>query len=157
MSKAGVLGHFGTKEDLQLSTLHAAIDIFRREVWEPAADVTPGLARLKAICDHWISYLERRVFPGGCFLTAVSCEFDDRPGPIHDAIARALKIWLRALRDEAQTAIDDGDLPPRTDAAAIAFQLNALAMGANQALQLLDDAHATRLAHRAMHDMLRPV
>ncbi len=64
---------------------------------------------------------------------------------------------MRTLRDEAQTAIDDGDLPPRTDAAAIAFQLNALAIGANQALQSLDDAHATRLAHRAMHDMLRPV
>src|SRR3954464_5079517 len=75
MSKAGVLGHFGTKEELQLATVHGALGIFTREVWAPAQDAAPGRARLLAIADAWMSYLGRDVFRGGCFMTAASTEF----------------------------------------------------------------------------------
>lgn len=154
MSKAGVLGRFGTKEVLQRATFEAAAEIFRREVWEPTVEIAPGLKRLEAICEHWVSYLDRRVFPGGCFFTAASCEFDDRAGPVRDAIAGALKLWLSTLRKETQTAIDNGELPSSFDPAMIAYQLNALAMGANQALQLLEDPHAVAHARRAMRATL---
>src|SRR3954453_6696363 len=85
MSKAGVLGHFGTKEELQLAALRAAREVYRREVWDRAASAAPGRARLLAIADAWMSYLARDVFPGGCFVTAAAAEFDDRPGRVHDA------------------------------------------------------------------------
>jgi len=156
MSKSGVLGHFGTKEALQLSALEAAIEKFRREVWEPTADAEPGLARLLAICDAWISYLERGVFPGGCFLSAASCEFDGRAGPVRAAIVDAMSRWYRALEGQVRIAIDAGDLPEGSDPKAIAFQLNALAMGANQALQLFDDRRALELARGAMRATLMP-
>ncbi len=86
MSKGGVLGHFGTKEELQLAALGAAREVYRREIWERAQAAAPGRARLLAIADAWLSYLGRDVFPGGCFVAAASCEFDDRPGRVHDAI-----------------------------------------------------------------------
>jgi AcrR family transcriptional regulator len=156
MSKSGVIGHFGTKEALQLTALEAAIEVFRREVWDRTADAQPGLPRLLAICDAWISYLEREVFPGGCFLTAAACEFDGRGGPVRDAIARALSRWYRALESEIRVAIDAGDLSPDSDPEAIAQQLNALAMGANQALQLFGDRAAARNARRAMRATLTP-
>src|SRR3954451_8179736 len=70
MSKAGVIGHFGTKERLQLAALEEAIAIFTREVWTPVAELPAGLDRLLAICDAWIAHLRSGVFPGGCFLTA---------------------------------------------------------------------------------------
>lgn len=155
MSKSGVLGHFRTKEALQLSALDGAIDVFTREVWAPAAASAPGLPRLLTICQSWIGYLERDVFPGGCFLTAASCEFDGRPGPVRDRIALAMKRWLRTLAAEAQVAIDAGQLPADSDPAAIAFQLNALAMGANQAIQLFGDRQAPRLTLAAMGATLR--
>jgi len=154
MSKSGVLGHFHTKEELQLNALEAAIDVFTREVWEPSLGAEPGLARLEAICDAWISYLERGVFPGGCFLTAASCEFDGRPGPVQDAIRRALSRWLRVLGSQVQLAIDAGELSADADPEMIAFRLNALAMGANQAIQLFADPRAVRLAHRAMRSIV---
>jgi AcrR family transcriptional regulator len=150
MSKAGVLGHFGSKEALQLATLETAIDVFRREVWEPAGGVEPGLPRLRAICENWISYLKREVFPGGCFMTSASCEFDGRPGPVREAIAEALGLWYRVLEAEARHAIAAGDLPQGSDPKAIALQLNALAMAANQKLQLFGDRSALRVAREAM-------
>jgi AcrR family transcriptional regulator len=154
MSKSGVLGHFGSKEALQLATLKAALEVYRRELWDPVRDAKPGRARLSAICDAWISYLERGVFPGGCYITAVASEFDDRGGPVHDAIADALSRWYGVLEAEARTAIEAGELPADADAATIAFQLNALAVGANQALQLLGDRKASKRARRLMQAVL---
>ena len=154
MSKSGVLGHFGTKEALQLATLEAALERFRHEVWEKVDGVEPGLPRLLALCDAWTSYLARDVFPGGCFLTAAAAEFDGRSGPVRDAVADALRLWYRVLEAEVRTAVEAGDLPPDTDPRALALQLNALAMGANQARQLLGDRSATRTARKLMRATL---
>ncbi len=154
ISKSGLLGHFPNKEALQLEALDMAVAIFRREVWERTAGAEPGLPRLLAICDAWISYLERGVFPGGCYLTAASCEFDDRPGPVREAVADTMKTWLQALEAEAATAVEAGDLPPKSDPAAIAFQLNALAMGTNHALQLFGDRRAPKWGRHAMRAAL---
>ena len=154
MSKAGVIGHFGNKETLQLETLDAATRVFIREVWQPPAHLEPGLPRLLGVCDAWISYLDRGVFPGGCFLTAASTEFDGRPGPVHDAIAAALARWLDALAGEVRTAKRAGDLPRGTDPAGVAFQLNALAMGTNQAIQLHRDPRAGARGRATMRALL---
>ena len=154
MSKSGVLGHFGTKEALQLATLEAALAVFRREVWDRAADAEAGLPRLLAICDAWTSYLERDVFPGGCFLTAVAHEFDGRSGPVREAVAESLTLWYRVLEAEARTAIEAGDLPAGTDPYAIALQLNGFAMAANERHQLLGDRKATKAARGLMRAAL---
>ena len=89
MSKSGVAGQFGSKQRLQLAAVEAANERFREEVWEPVAFEPEGLPRLRAVMESWISYLEREVFPGGCFLTAAAIEYDDRPGPVRDAIAES--------------------------------------------------------------------
>jgi AcrR family transcriptional regulator len=154
MSKAGVLGHFGTKEELQLAALDAALAIFRREVWEPASAVAPGRARMLAIGEAWLSYLARDVFPGGCFVTAASAEFDDRPGRVRDAIAAAHVRWLRVLAADARVAVRLGELPRGTDPDDVAFGLNAIAMGVNQARHLLGDDDAPARGWRAMRTLL---
>jgi AcrR family transcriptional regulator len=154
MSKAGVLGHFGSKEALQLTALEAAFDVMQHEVWDRAAEAEPGLPRLLALCDAWTDYLERGVFPGGCFMTAASCEFDDREGPVREALAKRLSRWYSTLEEEARTAVEAGDLPADTEPPTIALQLNALAMAANQRRQLLGDRSAPAVARRAMRAAL---
>lgn len=139
LSKSGVVRHFASKQELQLQTLEHALDVFKRAVWDPVADRRPGLERLLAICDAWTDYLAGDVFPGGCFLTAVAVEFDAREGPVRDAVQRALHRWLNALAGEARAAIDAGELEASTDPDLLAYELNALALGANQARQLLND------------------
>src|SRR5919202_1645198 len=59
MSKSGVLGHFGSKEELQLAVVDAAAEIFTREVADKARGATPGLPKLLAMCRAWVSSLER--------------------------------------------------------------------------------------------------
>src|SRR5262245_20207986 len=67
MSKSGLYAHFRSKVALQLATIDAARDIFLAEVVEPAMRVPTGLQRLSVLCEGFFSYLERDVFPGGCF------------------------------------------------------------------------------------------
>src|SRR5882762_4148191 len=63
MRKSSVFSLFGSKQELQLATLEAAIEQFTDEVWRPVADEPPGTARLLALCDSWLAYHEREVMP----------------------------------------------------------------------------------------------
>jgi AcrR family transcriptional regulator len=154
MSKGGVLGHFGTKEELQLAALGAAREVYRREIWDHAEGAAPGRARLLAIADAWLSYLDRDVFPGGCFVAAASAEFDDRPGRVRDAVVAMHTEWMGVLAREARKAIKNGELPRATDPEDVAFGLNAIAMGVNQSRRLMGDAAAPERGRRAMRALL---
>src|SRR4051794_37387241 len=110
MSKSGLIGRFGDKEALQRAVLAAAVERFTDAVWRPAAKAPPGLERLEAIVDAWIGHLRGGVFPGGCFVTTASVEYDARPGPLHDDVAAAVTRWLGVLETEARRAHEAGDL-----------------------------------------------
>jgi AcrR family transcriptional regulator len=154
MRKSSVFSLFGSKRELQLATLEAAIKQFKREVWDPVAGERPGLPRLLALCDRWLSYHEREVMPGGCFMTTAAVEYDARPGPLRDAIARTMKQWLGLLEREAATAIEAGELPADSDPGDIAFQLNALAAAASYGFQLWRDPEVFARAGRSMRGVL---
>jgi AcrR family transcriptional regulator len=155
MSKSGLFAHFGSKEELQLATVEAARAVFVREVVAPAFETGEGLARLWRLCDIWLEYVRREVFRGGCFFAAAAAEFDGRPGPVRDRIAETMKEWLAVLRRSVAEAQEAGQLSPDADPAQLAFELNALEMGANWAFQLYGDRQAFTRARAAVLDRLR--
>ncbi|MCP2262191.1 transcriptional regulator, TetR family [Streptoalloteichus tenebrarius] len=154
MSKAGVLGHFGTKESLQLAVIETAAEAFAREVPQRARDARPGLPRLRAVCEAWVSYLERSPLPGGCFFTAVAAEFDGRSGPVRDAIAAMNTLWQRELRIHVRRAVSVGDLPEDTDVDQFVYDLVATMLALNHFLQFQRDQRASTYARRALHRLL---
>lgn len=130
LSKSGVAAAFGSKQDLQLATVHAAREIFVEQVVRPALDRPPGVDRLRTLVDAWLGYVEAGVFPGGCFMASVLPEFDDRPGPVRDALRDAHRDWLGLLTTEVAVAQAAGDLPD-VPADEIAFEIDALLAAAN--------------------------
>jgi len=154
MRKSSVFSLFGSKEELQRATLGAAVDQFAEEVWGPVADEQPGLPRLLALCDSWLDYHRRESLPGGCFLTTATIEYDARPGPLRDQVARTMKRWLGLLEREAAAAIEAGELPSDIDPADIAFELNALAAAASYGFQLNRDPKVFDRARRSMRRAL---
>jgi AcrR family transcriptional regulator len=154
MSKAGVIGHFGNKSDLQRATFHQAQKIFTADVWDRAKDKPRGLPRLSAICEAWIKHLTNSPFPGGCFMCTVATEWDARSGELHDEIRESWSLWLRVLAREARVAREAGDLPDDPDPDQVAFELNAIAMALNQSLQLFGDRRAPARARRAVRRVL---
>ena len=154
MSKAGAIGHFGNKLELQLATLDFAAEVFRREVWQPAEYVAAGMPRLLAICDSWMAYAGRPAFPGGCFMAAASFEFDSRPGPVRDALAAHMRRWHAQLVADATIAVEAGDLPASTDVEQVAFGLEALAARVSPTRELYGDECAAEHAKDSMLSLL---
>ncbi|KUN18233.1 TetR family transcriptional regulator [Streptomyces corchorusii] len=154
MSKAGVLGHFGTKVSLQLAVVDAAATAFTEEVPRRVGDVRPGLPYLRAVCEAWVSYLERRSLPGGCFFTAAAAEFDGRSGPVHDAVTALNALWQRDLRVHVRRAVTAGDLPSDTDPDQLVYELMGVMLALNHFLQLQHDEAAPARARRAFRRLL---
>ena len=148
VSKSGVFAHFGSKEELQLSTVRAAAAIFAQLVVQPALEQPPGLARLRAMLDGWLAYSENRTFPGGCFFYAVQAEFDARPGRVRDAIAGYGREWNAYVRETVAAIPEIGD-PDQ-----LAFELIAFLEMANAQSVLHDDPHAYDRARAAVRDRL---
>lgn len=157
MSKSGLFAHFGSKEELQLATIEAARAIFIREVIRPAFEVENGIPRLWKLCDMWLGYVQDGVFRGGCFFAAAAAEFDSRHGPVRDRIAEIMKEWFNMLRRAVVEAQGAGHIDKGVDPIQLAFEFNALEMGANSAFQLYDDRQVFARARSAIHERLRHV
>lgn len=141
ISKSGLFAHFGSKEDLQCAVVDEARDIFVERVILPAARLR-GVSLLRALCENWLAYGEDKTFPGGCFFSAASLEFDDRPGRVRDRIVELMKKWLGHLEHAAREAQSAGELRKDVDVRQLAFEIQALAMGANWSSRLFRDQRA---------------
>jgi len=107
MSKSGVFAHFGSREELQRAVLAEYASRFVAEVLAPAVRRPRGLARLQAILDNWLKLLRREI-EQGCLMISGSIEYDDRPGPMRDAVVGIIRGWSAEL----QRAIDDARSAP---------------------------------------------
>jgi AcrR family transcriptional regulator len=155
MSKSGLFAHFGSKEELQLATIEMARIIFVEHVVRPALAQPEGIERLIGLCQRWLGHVEGKVFKGGCFFTAASLEFDSRKGPVRDAIAATMKTWLATVARAIEAAKNAKHLKSSVDAEQLAFEIYSLAMGANWALQLLDDKAALPKARATIEQRIR--
>jgi len=150
MSKSGLFAHFGSKQELQLATVDGAARRFRGAVIDPTADAPDGAPRLRAIADAYLAHLDAGAYSGGCFWASTSAEYDDRPGPVRDAIAGALDAWLAELERQARIA---GAVQPER----LAFELYAVVMGANSRYRLSGDRKVFEYARDAIERLLDEV
>lgn len=151
MSKAGVIGPFGSKAELQRAVIARATEMFIGAIVTPAWDRLSGLDRLLRMIDHWTAYLIDSPFPNGCFFTAASCELDAYPGPLRDQLCDMVTGWRRLLRDQIVTAQAANDIADNLDPDDIVDTLVGLTMAANQNIQLLGDRSAADRARRLMY------
>jgi AcrR family transcriptional regulator len=154
MSKSGLYAHFGSKEELQLATIDAAQEIFDREVVDPALEQPQGIAQLLAFSERYLSYLDRHVFPGGCFFASVAAEVDSREGRVTDRLRDLMgggMQWLAGLVREAQAR---GEVDPAADADQLAFEIDALLHAANAAFTLYRSEEPLERARQGIRERL---
>lgn len=155
ISKSGLFAHFGSKEELHLATIDAAAEIFTDEVIRPALKHPRGLGRVWALCNSWMSYLERGVFPGGCFFWAVAEEYDSRrPGPVRDSVLQKKAYWSYTLNRAVREAREAGEVDPSVDPEQLAWELDSLMGGANGGFKGEDGPLALERGRRAIRDRL---
>ncbi len=125
MSKSGVFAHFGSREELQISVVREYHRRFEEEVFYPALDTPRGLPRLHKLFGNWMKRTSVEI-DSGCIYISGAVEFDDRPGPVRDALASSVNTWLTAMRRAIEMAILENHLDAQTDAAQMAFEVHAL-------------------------------
>ena len=154
MSKSGLYAHFGSKEELQLATIEKAQEIFDMEVARLALEQPEGIARVLGMSDAYLSYLGRRVFPGGCFFAAAGAEFATREGRVRQKLQEFAAEGMRALADTIRSAQERGEIDAAADADQLAFEIDALLHGANAGFLISGDREPLDRASRAIRDRL---
>ena len=154
ISKSGLFAHFGSKEELHLATIEAAGKTFTGEVIRPALAAPRGVGRVWALCNSWLSYLERGVFPGGCFFWAVAEEFDSRPGPVRDSVLEKKAYWSYSIERSVREAQEAGEVDRDVDPEQLAWELDSLLGGVNSGFKGGDGQRAIERGRRAIRDRL---
>lgn len=154
MSKSGLYAHFGSKEELQLAAIETAHEIFTQTVILPALQSPEGLERVWGLCEYRLLSMQKRVFRGGCFFVATATEFDGRPGAVRARLEELWRGWMGRLQASIQVAQQQGQLVAEADPALLAFQLVALAAGANIVNELLGEPQTLEHARAAIRTTL---
>lgn len=153
MSKSGVFAHFGSREELQLAVLNEYAARFVGEVLRPAVAAPRGLPRLQALLDNWMTVLGRQI-EQGCLLIAGATEYDDRAGPLHDAMVRIVEEWRRELLRAIEGACREGHLRRDLDAEQLVFEIYGVMLVAHQDARLLRSGHSMLRARNALTRLL---
>jgi AcrR family transcriptional regulator len=154
MSKGGLFAHFGSKEELQLRVVEAAIERFRVDVVEPVLAVEPGVPRLRAALARWMDWDGHERLPGGCPFVAFAAELDEQPGGARDALVDGQARWMAFLARIVNEAVGAGDLRGTADATQFAFLLHGVLLSYHQATHLLRDPRARTNADRGLEILL---
>jgi AcrR family transcriptional regulator len=154
MSKSGLFAHFGSREDLQLAVLEHAAQMYGNRVFLPALKIERGLPRLRALFAQWLEWTISSGLPGGCIMISAAAEYDDRPGPIRDAVIanqhRGNAISQKAVR----LAIEEGHLKAGTDPEQIAFEMLGIVLASHNHRRLLGDKEARKRSLLAFDELI---
>jgi AcrR family transcriptional regulator len=152
--KSGLHAHFRSAAELQLATVTEAARIFAAEVMQPALEAPPGLPALTAVCEAFFAYLERRTFPGGCFLAGAALEMGVRPGPVSELLGQVQSRFGALIRGSAVAAVEQNELPADEDPDRLAFELNGIMFATDTNFVLHDDLAVLDLARQIVRHRL---
>jgi AcrR family transcriptional regulator len=153
MSKSGVFAHFGSREELQISVIREYHTRFEDEVFFPAIRESRGLPRLVALFERWIRRVSLEL-DSGCIYISGAVEFDDRPGPVRDALASMVRAWQTALERAIRQAIEVGQLRADTDPLQMLFEIHGLILALHHDARFLRNPGVLDRARRGFERVL---
>ena len=153
MSKSGVFAHFGSREELQISVVREYHAKFEEEVFVPAMREPRGVPRLRALFDLWLRRVSVEI-DSGCIYISGAVEFDDRPGPVRDALVTMVQTWQQALERAIHIAVEEGHLRADTDPAQVLFEVHGLILALHHDARFLRNPGAAQRALAAFQHVL---
>ena len=154
MSKSGVFAHFGSREELQISVIREYHARFEEEVFLPAIREPRGLPRLRALFERWVAKVATEI-DSGCIYISGAVEFDDRPGPVRDALAGMVLTWHGSLGRAIRMSVELGQLRPDTDPMQMLFEIHGLILSLHHDARFLRSSGAVDRAHRAFERVIQ--
>jgi AcrR family transcriptional regulator len=154
MSKSGVFAHFGSREELQISVIREYHTRFEDEVFYPAMKEPRGLPRLRALFGYWMKRTSIEI-DSGCIYISGAVEFDDRTGPVRDALVGSVKTWLAAMRRAVVAAREEGHLRPDADEDQLLFEIHGLILALHYEARFLKNPGSITRANAGFDNILK--
>lgn len=154
MSKSGVFAHFGSREELQISVIREYHARFEHEVFYPAMQQPRGLPRLRAMFANWMKQTSVEI-DSGCIYISGAVEFDDRSGPVRDALASSVMTWHAAMRRAITSAKAEGHLDAGIDENQVLFEIHGLILALHYEARFLQTPGAIARAETGFENILR--
>lgn len=154
MSKSGLFAHFESKEDLQLQVLATARRSFVDTVVSPAVREPRGEPRVRALCENWLAWEEGLAAPGGCPFVVAAVEYDDRPGPVREAVVASHRDLIEAISTAATIAVGEGHFRADLDTEQFAFDLYGIFLSFHLYYRLLRDPQARNRARAGFERLI---
>lgn len=153
MSKSGVFAHFGSREELQISVIREYYKRFADEVFFPAMNEPRGLPRVRALFANWMKRVAVEI-QSGCIFISGAVEFDDRPGPVRDALANSVQTWLAAMYRAVVQAKEANHLVGDADEQQMAFEIHGLILALHYEARFLKNPGAIARANTGFENIL---
>jgi AcrR family transcriptional regulator len=154
MSKSGVFAHFGSREELQISVVREYHARFEEEVFLPAVNEPRGLPRLRAMFANWMKRTSVEI-DSGCIYISGAVEFDDRPGPVRDALAWSVQTWHAAMKRSITMAKEEGHLDAGVDEEQLLFEIHGLILALHYEARFLKNPGSIGRANAGFENILR--
>ena len=153
MSKSGVFAHFGSREELQISVIREYHTRFEQEVFYPAMSAPRGVGRLSALFDNWMKRTSIEI-DSGCIYISGAVEFDDRTGPVRDALASSVLTWHAAMRRAIEQCKELGELRADTQEEQMLFEIHGLILALHYEARFLQTPGSIDRAVMGFHNIL---
>ena len=154
MSKSGVFAHFGSREEMQISVIREYHQRFEEEVFYPALGEPRGLPRLRAMFANWMKRTSVEI-DSGCIYISGAVEFDDRPGPVRDALAWSVQTWHEAMKRAIAIGKQEGHLDGSTDEEQMLFEIHGLILALHYEARFLQNPGSIARANAGFENNLR--
>ena len=154
MSKSGVFAHFGSREELQISVVREYHTRFEDEVFYPAMQEPRGMPRLRALFANWMKRTSFEI-DSGCIYISGAVEFDDRTGPVRDALVGSVKTWLAAMRRAVVAAKQEGHLRADVDEDQLLFEIHGLILALHYEARFLKNPGSIARANAGFDNILK--
>lgn len=153
MSKSGVFAHFGSREELQISVVREYHARFEQEVFYPAMAAPRGVARLRAMFGNWMQRTSIEI-DSGCIYISGAVEFDDRAGPVRDALASSVLTWLAAMKRAIEQSMELGELRADVNPEQMLFEIHGLILALHYEARFLQTPGSIDRAHAGFDNIL---
>lgn len=153
MSKSGVFAHFGSREELQMAVIRQYHLKFEEEVFFPALKSSRGLPRLRRLFDLWVDRVTLEI-DSGCIYISGAVEFDDREGPVRDALEGMVKTWQAAMARAVSAAVEQGHLRGDVDPHQMLFEIHGLILALHHDARFLRNPGAVERARAGFERVL---
>lgn len=153
LSKSGLYAHFGSKENLQVAIVDYASEVFRLRVVKDVSQALAPIDRITALVYRWLNWYEGHAKQ--CLFLSATIEFNDRPGPVKDALHRQIERWVGYLENIADLAIADKSFRSDSNSKQFVFEVYSLFLGSQKYLWLNKESSDRELFSEGYNKLIR--